>query len=69
MTCAACSNFSRSHEGTGLGLPLVKAIMELHGGSMELHSEVGVGTEVSVTFPASRAMIVDPRSGKARNAA
>jgi len=63
------STFSRSHEGTGLGLPLVKAIMELHDGSIELKSEVGVGTQVSVTFPASRAVFVDPQSGRARNAA
>jgi hypothetical protein len=34
---------------------LVKSIMELHGGTVELSSEVGVGTRVTVTFPPSRA--------------
>ena len=63
------STFSRAHEGTGLGLPLVKAIMELHDGSLELHSEVGSGTEVSVRFPPERAVPIDPASGKARDAA
>ena len=42
------STISRSHQGTGLGLPLVKAIMDLHGGSLVLESEVGVGTCVTV---------------------
>jgi signal transduction histidine kinase len=58
------SSLSRSHHGTGLGLPLVKALMELHGGNLELCSEVGVGTRVSVTFPPHR-VVVDPEIGKA----
>jgi signal transduction histidine kinase len=62
------NKFSRSHQGTGLGLPLVKAIMELHGGSLELRSELGAGTEVIVTFPAER-LIADPDTQTARNAA
>jgi len=42
------------HEGTGLGLPLAKGFMELHGGSLELASEVGKGTRITLTFPAER---------------
>jgi signal transduction histidine kinase len=44
----------RPHEGTGLGLPLAKSFAELHGGSLDLHSQKDVGTAVTVTFPADR---------------
>ncbi len=47
---------SRQHDGTGLGLPAVKAIMELHGGALELHSGPGSGTEATVVFPPERAV-------------
>jgi signal transduction histidine kinase len=39
------------HQGAGLGLPFAKAIIELHGGSLELASEVGAGTTVSIELP------------------
>jgi two-component system cell cycle sensor histidine kinase PleC len=45
---------SQSHEGTGLGLPLCKMFAELHGGKLQLTSEVGVGTTVRIIFPESR---------------
>jgi two-component system cell cycle sensor histidine kinase PleC len=48
------SAFNRKHEGTGLGLPLTKALVELHGGTMELKSKVGAGTTVTLCFPATR---------------
>ena len=48
------SSLSRKHQGTGLGLPLSKELSELHGGSLELKSEPGVGTIVTVRLPAKR---------------
>jgi two-component system, cell cycle sensor histidine kinase PleC len=46
---------TREHAGTGLGLPLVKRLTELHGGRFELTSEPGVGTTASLRFPIQRA--------------
>jgi signal transduction histidine kinase len=43
--------FTTREEGTGLGLPLVRRIAEQHGGSVEISSEPGVGTTVTMTFP------------------
>lgn len=48
------SGLDRKHEGTGLGLPLTKGLMELHGGALVLESEKGRGTQVAVTFPKDR---------------
>ncbi|MBT3170681.1 MAG: sensor histidine kinase, partial [Rhodospirillaceae bacterium] len=45
---------SRKFDGTGLGLPLARALAELHGGVLELESEIGVGTTVTIHFPKER---------------
>ena len=45
---------SRQHEGTGLGLPLARSMMELHGGRLSVESAPGVGTSVELRFPAGR---------------
>ena len=44
------------HEGTGLGLPLSKRLAELHGGTLTIDSTLGVGTTVTVAFPAERTL-------------
>ena len=46
------NRYSRSTGGTGLGLSLVKGLVELHGGSLRVESMVGHGTTVTATFPA-----------------
>ena len=48
------SDLSRKYEGTGLGLPLSKCLMEHHGGTLEIESELGRGTTVTLTFPGER---------------
>jgi PAS domain S-box-containing protein len=45
---------TRKYEGTGLGLPLSRGLAELHGGSLTLDSELGVGTTVTFRLPAAR---------------
>jgi two-component system cell cycle sensor histidine kinase PleC len=55
---------SLAHEtaegGTGLGLPIVKNLIELHGGDFDLQSELRKGTEASVTFPKQRVLSLMP---------
>ncbi len=48
------SKLARKYDGTGLGLPLTKSLVEMSSGSMDLQSEVGVGTTVTVRFPKER---------------
>ncbi|MFN4087492.1 MAG: sensor histidine kinase [Alphaproteobacteria bacterium] len=45
---------NRKFEGTGLGLAITKSFMELHGGTLVIESEPGVGTSASLLFPAER---------------
>lgn len=45
------STINRNFEGTGLGLPLTKAMIELHGGTLHLISTAGVGTRVTIEIP------------------
>jgi len=45
---------SRSHGGTGLGLPLTSKLTELHGGTFDIQSQVGIGTTVIVRLPPER---------------
>ena len=52
---------SRKFEGTGLGLPLVKGLVELHDGTFRLESNPGDGTRAIVLIPASR--LVDETAG------
>lgn len=45
------NRFSRAHGGTGLGLSLVRGLVELHGGTLEIESTVGVGSRFTVHMP------------------
>jgi|GEM_PF-412967 len=49
-------NFSRAHEGIGLGLHIVSKLVEMHQGRLEIESEFGSGTTVTVWFPPARVL-------------
>ncbi len=48
------NSLSRQHTGAGLGLPLVKSLIELHGGRVALGSRAGHGSRFTLTFPKDR---------------
>lgn len=54
------SSLSRRYEGSGLGLPLTKGLADLHGAEMELDSEPGKGTVVTIRFPRNRTVLTEP---------
>lgn len=49
-----------NERGTGLGLPLSKSLVEMHGGSFTISSDLGAGTEVRFALPAHRAVYRQP---------
>jgi signal transduction histidine kinase/sensor domain CHASE-containing protein len=57
------SDMARRHLGTGLGLSIVKGICDLHGGRLEIESELGVGTTVVMTIPDQRRRRGKPEAG------
>ena len=60
------SGLNRRYEGTGLGLPLTRGLVELHGGSFRLESELGRGTRAIIEFPLNRVHL-DRRAAACRH--
>lgn len=58
------SRLAREHEGTGLGLALVRNLARLHGGEVELESALGAGSRFTVTIPWQRPMNELPTSSE-----
>jgi len=54
-------DLTRSHNGTGLGLPLAQRLAELHGGSLQIDSHKGNGARVIVRLPQASGLHVSPR--------
>ena len=46
------SSLERKYEGTGLGLPLAKRLVEAHGGTLDIESKTKAGTVITIEFPA-----------------
>jgi signal transduction histidine kinase len=47
-------HLTKESEGTGLGLPIARALIQLHGGDLTLSSDVGIGTTVALRLPHER---------------
>jgi len=43
--------WNRTHHGVGLGLSIVRSIVEAHGGRLRIDSQVGEGTRITITLP------------------
>ncbi|MDH5749614.1 MAG: PAS domain S-box protein [Rhodospirillales bacterium] len=50
------SSLARKYEGSGIGMPLVKGLIEAHGGTLTLESTLGVGTVATLNFPPERVL-------------
>jgi len=64
----ADTRLSRKYEGTGLGLPLTKALVTAHGGAITLESAPDQGTRVQVVFPLNRVVSDAPKAVAAEEA-
>jgi PAS domain S-box-containing protein len=53
------TSLTRKAEGSGIGLSLVKALVEMHNGTIALHSEVGKGSEFIIEFPCSTELQIE----------
>jgi signal transduction histidine kinase len=59
--------YTRKYEGTGLGLPLAKALAEMHGGTLVLESQLNAGTTARFTLPPD--LVMAKRQTRAENQA
>ena len=50
------NSIKSAEQGAGLGLPIAKSLIDLHGGTFTLKSKLRIGTEVIITFPPERVM-------------
>ncbi|HET6223149.1 MAG TPA: ATP-binding protein, partial [Dongiaceae bacterium] len=51
----------RKYDGAGLGLSIAVGLMALHGGGLDIDSEPGVGTAITLRFPAAR-LVAPPKA-------
>jgi two-component system, cell cycle sensor histidine kinase DivJ len=61
----ARASYDRRHEGSGLGLSIVKGLVQLHGGELDIRSRIGEGTRVIVRLPADGEQLHKPAPPRA----
>lgn len=54
-------SFRRNHEGSGIGLPLAKSLVEMHGGNISVESKYGCGTKFTIKIPVHTLDIIDSK--------
>jgi cell cycle sensor histidine kinase DivJ len=59
--------YNRSHDGAGLGLSVVKGLVRLHGGRLEIVSKIGQGTTTTIVLPLDRPAGESEGSGRRRS--
>lgn len=52
--------YTRKYDGTGLGLPLVKSLADLHDAALKIDSSLGIGSAVRIIFQPGRVLVADP---------
>ena len=62
------NSIKSAEQGAGLGLPIAKSLIDLHGGTFTLKSKLRIGTEVIVTFPPERVVAAHGAAAGARAA-
>lgn len=60
-------SITRENEGTGIGLTLAKAFVEIHGGNIQVNSQVGKGSEFIITLPERHAVCNDFAGRRVQN--
>ena len=55
------NSIKSAEQGAGLGLPIAKSLIDMHGGTFTLKSKLRIGTEVIITFPPERVMDALPQ--------
>jgi two-component system cell cycle sensor histidine kinase PleC len=64
------NSIKSAEQGAGLGLPIAKNLVDLHGGTFALKSKLRIGTEIVITFPTERVMsALGPLASRARRSA
>jgi signal transduction histidine kinase len=53
------NSLSRRHEGTGLGLPLARELVEIHGSTLHVESVPGHGTTITIVMPPERIVAME----------